>query len=103
MLRKKISEKKEALNELRKAAESFETREAELEQAIAEAETDEQKAVVEEAVDNFEAEKQKTGTIKVHYRLKLRPPKMKSEKSKKTHLRQIRRSSERRLRNWKPE
>ena len=59
MLRKKISEKKEALNELRKAAESFETREAELEQAIAEAETDEQKAVVEEAVDNFEAEKQK--------------------------------------------
>ena len=92
MLRKKISEKKEALNELRKAAESFETREAELEQAIAEAETDEQKAVVEEAVDNFEAEKQK-----------LKPPKTKSKKLKKTHLRQVRRSSERSLRNWKPE
>lgn len=57
MLRKKISEKTAALEELRKAAEGFATREAELEKAISEAETDEQKAVVEEAVDAFEAEK----------------------------------------------
>ena len=57
MLRKKISEKKAALEELRKAAETFETREAELEQAINEAGTDEERAAVEEAVNAYEAEK----------------------------------------------
>ena len=57
MLRKKISEKTAALEELRKTAGEFAIREAELEKAISEAETEEQKAVVEEAVDAFETEK----------------------------------------------
>ena len=56
MLRKKISEKRAALEELRKAAEGFTTREAELAQSIEEARTEEEKATVEEAVSEFEAE-----------------------------------------------
>ena len=57
MLQKELANKKAALEELRKAAEAFETREAELAEAIEEVENDEQKAVVEENVDAFEAEK----------------------------------------------
>lgn len=57
MLGKKLNEKKAALEELRKKIESFTQREADLEQAIEEAETDEEKAAVEEAVTAFEAEK----------------------------------------------
>lgn len=57
MLRKKIGEKQAALTELRKAAEGFETREAELEKSIEEAVTDEEKAIVEAAVGEFETEK----------------------------------------------
>ena len=53
MLRKKISEKQTALTELRKAAEGFETREAELERSIEEAVTDEEKTAVEGAVGEF--------------------------------------------------
>lgn len=56
MLRKKISEKTAALEELRRAAEQFATREAELEQAIEEAGTDEERAAVEEAVTAFTQE-----------------------------------------------
>lgn len=56
MLRKKISEKTAALEELRRAAEQFATREAELEQAIEEAGTDEERAAVEEAVTTFTQE-----------------------------------------------
>lgn len=55
MLRKKLDEKKKALEELR--AKDFAQREAELAQSIEEASTDEEKAVVEEAVGKFEAEK----------------------------------------------
>lgn len=57
MLGKKLSEKKKALEELRAKIEGFTQREAELEQAIEEAESDEEKAAVEEAVTAFEAEK----------------------------------------------
>lgn len=56
MLRKKLDEKKAALDELRKAADGFSVREAELEQSINEAETEEEQKAVEEAVDAFEAE-----------------------------------------------
>lgn len=56
MLRKKLDEKKAALDEMRKAADGFSVREAELEQSIKEAETEEEKKAVEEAVDAFEAE-----------------------------------------------
>lgn len=56
MLRKKISEKQSALAELRKAAEGFQTREAELAASIEEAGTEEEKAAVEAAVSEFEAE-----------------------------------------------
>ena len=56
MLRKRLDEAKKSLEELR-ASNDFETREAELEQAINEAETDEEKQAVEEEVEKFEAEK----------------------------------------------
>lgn len=57
MLRKKITDKKKILEALRARDEEFMTREAELEQSITEAETDEEHAAVEEAVDAYEAEK----------------------------------------------
>ena len=57
MLGKKLNEKRADLEELRTKIESFTQREADLEQAIEEAETDEEKAAVEEAVTAFEAEK----------------------------------------------
>lgn len=56
MLRKKIDDKKKELEALR-ASNNFEQREAELEKAIEEAETDEEKAAVEEEVAKFEGEK----------------------------------------------
>ncbi len=56
MLRKKLGEKQEALAELRKAAEGFSAREAELTKAIDEAGTPDEKAAVEEAIEQFERE-----------------------------------------------
>lgn len=55
MLNKQIREKKKELEELRKNG--FEEREAELVKAIEEANTDEERSAVEEAVETFEAEK----------------------------------------------
>lgn len=55
MLNKQIREKKKELEELRKNG--FEEREAELVKAIEEANTDEERSAVEEAIENFEAEK----------------------------------------------
>ena len=60
MLNKKISEKKKELDALREKMAGFEAREAELAQAIEEAETEEEKKTVEEAVDAFESEKKAT-------------------------------------------
>lgn len=57
MLRKKLDEAKSKLEELRNTAEGFEAREAELEGAINEASTDEERATVEESVTAFESEK----------------------------------------------
>lgn len=57
MLGKKLSEKKKNLDEIRQKISGFEAREAELAQAIEEASTDEEKATVEEAVEEFEKEK----------------------------------------------
>ena len=57
MLRKKIDDAKKQLDELRTKADALAIREAELEQAIAEAETDEEKQAVETAISEFEAEK----------------------------------------------
>lgn len=57
MLRKKIDDKKQLLKEVRDKAAEFDKREAELETAIKEAETDEEKQAVEEAVEKFEKEK----------------------------------------------
>lgn len=56
MLRKKIDDKKKALEALR-AADDFEKREADLEKSIEEAETDEEKATVDEEIEKLEAEK----------------------------------------------
>lgn len=55
MLNKQIREKKKELEELRKNG--FEEREAELVKAIEEANTDEERSAVEEAIETFEAEK----------------------------------------------
>lgn len=57
MLRKKIDEKKKALEELRKKVSEFETREADIEKAIDEAETDDEKKVVEDEIEQFESDK----------------------------------------------
>ncbi len=57
MLGKKLRDKKKALEEARAKMSEFATREAELEQAIEEAETDEEKTAVEEEVTKFEADK----------------------------------------------
>lgn len=57
MLGKKLSEKKKALDALREKIAGFEAREAELAKAIEEAETEEEKGAVEEAVTAFEADK----------------------------------------------
>ena len=57
MLRKKLDIANRQMDELRKKAEAFETREADLEAAIAEAETEEEQGVVEENIEALEAEK----------------------------------------------
>lgn len=64
MLRKKIDDAKKALAKVMENASALETREAEIEQAIAEAETDEEKQTVTEAIDGFEAEKAEIETEK---------------------------------------
>lgn len=57
MLKAKIDKKRSELEELRKKDADFETREAELEKAIGEAQTEEEQQVVSEQVETFEAEK----------------------------------------------
>ena len=57
MIKRKLDEKKKALETLRGKDADFTKREAELETAINEAETDEEKAAVEEEVEKFETEK----------------------------------------------
>lgn len=64
LLRKKIEDKKKELDQLRENEKSFETREAELEQAIEEAVTKEEKDVVEEKINQFEGEKEEHQTKK---------------------------------------
>ena len=57
ILRKKQTERQEALAALERAADGFSTREAELESDIEAAQTEEERAVVEEAVEAFENER----------------------------------------------
>lgn len=56
MLRKKLDDKKKLLDALRQKDEEYKTREAELEQSVAEAETEEEKTAVEEAVETYTQE-----------------------------------------------
>lgn len=56
MLKKDLDQKRKALEELMSKDADFEARNAELEKAIEEAETDEQKNVVREAIDAYETE-----------------------------------------------
>ena len=57
MLSRKIEQKKEELRSLMEKDSAFQTREAELEQAIAEVATEEEQKAVEEEVDAFDSEK----------------------------------------------
>lgn len=57
MLRRSIDLKKKDLEELRKKDSEFQTREAELENAVAEVQTQEQQTAVQEAVEQFDTEK----------------------------------------------
>lgn len=57
MLSRKIEQKKEELRSLMEKDSAFQTREAELEQAIAEAVTEEEQKAVEEEVNTFDSEK----------------------------------------------
>lgn len=58
MLRKKLNDKQKSLDALRMKSAEFETREADLEKSIEEAKTDEERSVVEEAINQFETEKE---------------------------------------------
>ena len=58
LLRKQLDDKKKALEDLRAKDQEFQTREAELEAAISEAESEEDKAAVEGLVNEFEQDKQ---------------------------------------------
>lgn len=58
MLRKKLNDKQKALDALRAKSDEFVTREADLEKSIEEASTDEERSAVEEAVTQFETEKE---------------------------------------------
>ena len=60
MLGKKLSEKNKELDALREKMATFEAREKELEASIEEAQTDEERSAVEEAVTAFEAERAET-------------------------------------------
>lgn len=62
MLRRQIDLKKKSLGELNDKLAGFATREAELEQAISEVETDEQRSAVEEEITAFETERTETQT-----------------------------------------
>ena len=62
MLKRQIDLKKKALGELNDKLAGFATREAELEQAIAEVETDEQRTAVEEEITAFETERSEAQT-----------------------------------------
>ena len=55
MLRKRISDLRTSLNDLKNV--NFDVREAEIEKSIEEANTDEEKSAVEAAVEAFETEK----------------------------------------------
>lgn len=57
LLRRRIDEKKKELDAFRSQLNEFETREAELEQAISEATTEEEMKVVDEEIDKINAEK----------------------------------------------
>lgn len=57
MRKKELTEKQKQLSELRAISETFAAREVDLEKAIEEATTDEEKAAVEEAVEQFDKEK----------------------------------------------
>ena len=57
MLRKKLNDTRKALDALRAKDADFETREADLEKSIEEAETDDERTAVEEEIDTFTAEK----------------------------------------------
>lgn len=56
-LKKELSDKQAELRKLREAAAEFEKREAEIAESIEQAETDEDKKVVDDAIDDFETEK----------------------------------------------
>lgn len=64
MLKKKIDVKRSELESLLKTGEELEQREAELTQAIEEAETEEERSAVEEAVGQFESDKAEYETAK---------------------------------------
>lgn len=57
MLRKRIDEKKKALDAVRARQDELQAREAEIEKAISEAETDEERSAVESTIDEHEAAK----------------------------------------------
>ena len=57
LLRRKLTDKQTELRGLEKTAEGYEAREAELAEDIEAAQTDEERSVVEAAVEAFEAER----------------------------------------------
>ena len=72
MLKRNIDSKKAELEELRKKDESFSVRESELEQAIQEAQTEEEQNTVKEEVEKFDTEKQEHEESKSTLKVKLK-------------------------------
>lgn len=64
MLRKQIDDAKKALEELIAIDDTFEAREADIQTAIEEAETEEERQAVESEIDSFEADKKAHGEAK---------------------------------------
>ena len=64
MLRKKLDLKKAELRELDKKFDELPEREAQIEQAISEAESDEERSVVEESIEAFEKDKTDLSEVK---------------------------------------
>ena len=72
MLKRSLDKKNEELEALRAKDEEFSTRESELEQAIAEAKTQEEETAVTEEVEKYDAEKQATRTPRQLFPKRLR-------------------------------
>ena len=101
MLKRNIDSKKAELEELRKKDESFFVREAELEQAIQEAQTEEEQNLVSEEVEKFETEKQEheESKSKLENEIEDLEADLEAEESKSPDIREVKKDKKERADN----